>query len=365
MRTLLLSIILFVFSLSAQEVTPEVLQQIDKTVQAFAQKQKGGGVAVAVIYPDKSSQGYRRDNFMYGHDKGPQSAPPKVNSIFYLASVTKVLTATVLAKFVQEGKVKLDDPAQKYVPASVRVPTFNGKQITLRDLATHTSGLPSEAGDVKHPYHYERSDFYKWLSGYKLKYAPGTKSVYSNVGFGFLGLILSNVAHMEYEDVIIKELCDPLNMPDTRMRFSDNQKERLSDFYNQNGKMIHAGCCIALPALGGGGAFASTLNDMTRFLIFNMGLLNTPMNGALSILHDTQFTIGPANYIGLGWYDNKLYSNGSIMKISKNGGMPGVSTYLVFVKESKTGVVVLTNTDSESTIPLGNAILKILNPLNK
>jgi D-alanyl-D-alanine-carboxypeptidase/D-alanyl-D-alanine-endopeptidase len=364
MRTLLLSFVLFVFSLSAQEITPEVIQQIDKAVQAFAQKQKGGGVAVAIIYPDStSSQGFRRDTFMYGHDKGPQSAPPKVNALFYLASVTKVLTATVLAKFVQEGKVKLDDPAQKYVPASVRVPTFNGKQITLRDLATHTSGLPSEAGDVKHPYHYERSDFYKWLSGYKLKYAPGTKSVYSNVGFGFLGLILSTIAHTEYEDLIIKELCDPLSMPDTRMGFSAEQKERLSDFYGPAGKMIHAGCCITLPALGGGGAFASTLNDMSRFLAFNMGLLKTSMNGSLSILHDTQFTIGPANYIGLGWYNNKLYPNGSIMKISKNGGMPGVSTYLAFVKESKTGVVVLANTNSEPTVPLGNEILKILNPL--
>jgi len=363
MKAVLLSIVLFVFSLSAQEITPEVIQQIDKTVQAFAQKQKGGGVAVAIIYPDStSSQGYRRDTFLYGHDKGPESAPPKVNAIFYLASVTKVLTATVLAKFVQEGKVKLDDPAQKYVPASVRVPTFNGKQITLRDLATHTSGLPSEAGDVKHPYHYEKTDFYKWLSGYKLKYAPGTKSVYSNVGFGFLGLILSNIAHMEYEDLIIRELCDPLNMPDTRMRFSAEQKERLSDFYGKAGKMIHAGCCITLPALGGGGGFASTLNDMSRFLAFNMGLLKTSMNEALPALHDTQFTIGPADYIGLGWYNNKLYPNSTIMKISKNGGMPGVSTYLAFVKGSKTGVVVLTNSGSEPSVPLGNEILKILNP---
>lgn len=361
MKSLLLSLVLFVFSLSAQEVTPEMMQRIDATVQAFNKKQKGGGVAVAIVYADPKSKGYQSQTFTFGHAKGPDSPPPKTDSIFYLGSVTKVLTSSVLAKFVAAGKVKLDDPAQKYVPASVRVPTYQGKQITLRDLATHTSGLPRGVA-VKNPYHYSKEDFYKWLSGYKLKYAPGTKSVYSNVGYGFLGLILSNIAHMSYEDLVVKEICNPLNMSDTRAFFSAEQKERLCDFYNKSGKMIRTGCCAALPALGGGGVFASTLSDMTRFLAFNMGFFNTSMDNILPLSQGNQFSLGKGNFIGLGWYNNALYPNSSLRIISKNGGIPGVSTYIAFVRESKTGVVVLANCNSESTIPLGNQIIKIMNP---
>jgi D-alanyl-D-alanine-carboxypeptidase/D-alanyl-D-alanine-endopeptidase len=357
---------LAVLSLSAQEISPEQKQQIDQMVQEFAHKQAGGGVAVAIITPDRtSSTGYRRDVFTHGHQRGPQSAPPNENAIFYLASVTKVLTSSVLAKFVRDGKVKLDDPAQKYMPEGVRVPSFRGREITLRDLATHTSALPRSNGRVKHPYHYEDKEFFQWLSHYKLKYAPGTKNVYSNVGYGFLGLILARIAHMSYEEVVIKEICEPLNMSTTRRHYSEEQKQNFCDFYDKKGKRIRGGCCVALPALGGGGAFASTLNDMSRFLAFNMGLLKTGMENLLPLLQQHDFTMSPNNFIGLGWYDIPLEKGPPmIMKISKNGGMPGTSTYIAFVKQSKTGVVVLANSDSQPTEKLGNDILKILNRSN-
>lgn len=361
MKIFFLSLV-FASSLFAKTVTPEVLQKVDAAVKDFAQRQKGGGVAVAVIYGE-GLDGYQQKNFMYGHAKGPQSAPPKDDNVFYLGSVTKVLTATLLAKFVAEGKVKLDDPAQKYVPKGVHVPTYDGKQMTLRDLATHTSALPNEAGGVTHPYHYTREEFYHWLSNYKLKYAPGTKSVYSNVGYGFLGLILATVANTTYEELVIREVCDPLGMDDTRTfdTFSESQKERLCDFYGPNGKPVKAGCCIALPALGGGGVFASTLHDMSLFLAFNMGLSNK-MNDLLPILQNSSFGLGGNNnYIGLGWYNIPLSRGSQLRMFDKDGEMPGVSTYVCFVRETKTGVVVLTNSSSQSAPDLGNQVLRILN----
>ncbi len=362
-RNFVLGASLALFPLIAAEPSSERNQKIDRMVQEFAKKQTGGGVAVAIITPDRTaSAGYRRDVFTYGHQRGPESAPPNENAIFYLASVTKVLTATVLAKFVRDGKVRLDDPAQKYVPEGVRVPSFNGRHMTLKDLAAHTSGLPNEAGKVSQPYHYEEKEFYNWLSNYKLKYAPGTKNVYSNVGYGFLGLILARVAHMSYEEVVIKEVCDPLNMPNTRIEYYHPQSPDLGNFYNKKGSLIKGGCCVALPTLGGGGAFASTINDMSRFLAFNMGLLHTGMEDLLPLLQQHDFTLLKNHFIGLGWYDNPLYQKPGIMKINKNGGMPGTSTYLAFVKGTKTGVVVLANSDSQPTTKLGNDILKILNP---
>lgn len=362
MKTALLSCLAFASSLFAKPVTPQMLQEVDAKVRQFSQHQKGGGVAVTIIYGE-GFEGHQQKNFMYGHAKGRESAAPTNENIFYLASITKVLTSTVLAKFVQEGKVKLDDPAQKYVPKWVKVPSYRGREITLRDLATHTSALPREAGGVEHPYHYEINDFYRWLSNYKLNYAPGTKTVYSNLGYGFLGLILATVANTTYADLVIREVCNPLGMDDTRTwdTYTDAQRERFCEFYSRDGSPVKTGCCNTLPALGGAGDFASTLSDMTKFLAYNMGLTSS-MNDLLPLLQNHDFTMGANHFIGLGWYNNPLYAKGTIMKFSKNGGLPGVSTYIAFVKETKTGVVVLANTNSEPTVALGNQILQILNP---
>ncbi len=64
------------------------------------------------------------------------------NTVFEIGSVTKVFTGTLLAEAVRRGEVKLDDPVSKYLPATVKTPTRNGIEITLLELATHTSGLP-------------------------------------------------------------------------------------------------------------------------------------------------------------------------------------------------------------------------------
>jgi serine-type D-Ala-D-Ala carboxypeptidase/endopeptidase len=64
------------------------------------------------------------------------------NTLFDIGSITKTFTTTILADMVNNGTVKLDDPIEKYLPPTVRVPTYNGNKITLEDLATHTSGLP-------------------------------------------------------------------------------------------------------------------------------------------------------------------------------------------------------------------------------
>lgn len=358
----ILSCFILLLTLPLAALAPRQIERIDEAVRRYAAQEKGGGVGVVIVYPGPS--GYQVKEFAHGHVAGPKSPPPRSNSIFFLASVSKVFCTTLLAKFVQEGRCRLDDPAQKYVPEWVHVPTFEGKHMTLEHLATHTSGLPSEApGSGKKAYHYTKQDFYRALGRIRLHYAPGTKDVYSNMGIGFLGLILGNIAGRPYEEVLIDNVLNPLNMPDTRYHYSLTraQKQRMAEFF-VNGKRIKANCCAAMPALGAAGGLTSTIHDMTQFLLYNMGLLNTELDSLLPILQTHYFNMGKRSFQCLAWYHNLLYPKGSIWKFSKNGGMPGVSTYIAFVDESKTGVVVLANAKSHST-KLGNDILKIMNPL--
>src|SRR4051812_23260465 len=81
--------------------------------------------------------------------KGLGKKPVDGNSVFEIGSASKVFTCLALAEMVKKGEVKLEDPVAKYLPKSVRIPSRGGKEITLADLATHTSGLPRLPDNMK------------------------------------------------------------------------------------------------------------------------------------------------------------------------------------------------------------------------
>src|SRR5215831_2576206 len=143
------------------------------------------------------------------------------NTVFEIGSISKVFTSLLLADMVQHGEVKLEDPISKYLPASVKVPTRNGREITLVDLATHRSGLPRmpdnlDPVDGKDPYaDYTEQRLYTFLSGCKLKRDIGAKYEYSNLGAGLLGHVLALRGGKEYNTLIEERICKPLGLTST------------------------------------------------------------------------------------------------------------------------------------------------------
>src|SRR6476659_6095929 len=130
------------------------------------------------------------------------------DTLFFIGSVSKTFTTLAFLDMVERGEVKLDDPLAKYLPPSVKVPSYQGKQITLNDLATQTSGLPFNPDSMKGPD--ERADYeqftadkmYAFLSEYALSRKPGTEFQYSNVGMALLGRALMNKTGKDYESLI-------------------------------------------------------------------------------------------------------------------------------------------------------------------
>src|SRR5208282_6809516 len=98
---------------------------------------------------------------------------------------------------VQRGEMKLDDPVQKYLPASVHMPMRNGKEITLLHLATHTSGLPRDWNGDCSP-----EGLYSFLSSYKLPRDPGAEYEYSNWGGCLLGQVIELKAGKPYKELL-------------------------------------------------------------------------------------------------------------------------------------------------------------------
>jgi CubicO group peptidase (beta-lactamase class C family) len=143
--------------------------------------------------------------FAYGRSGTADNLPLDGDTVFEIGSITKVLTALILADMDERGEVTMADPVAKYLPASVKVPDYQGTPITLLDLATHTSGLPDLPGNLAlnpldphswiNPFaDYTVDRLYAFLSGYTLKYRPGTHYEYANLGFGLLGHALARCA---------------------------------------------------------------------------------------------------------------------------------------------------------------------------
>ena len=193
--------------------------------------------------------------------------PLSDSTVFEIGSVTKVFTAVVLADMVAKHEVQLDDPVANYLPPSVRMPSRDGRAITLLDLATHTSGLPRNptnlaAADSGGPYaRYDVGNLYAFLSSYGLTRVPGTQFEYSNVGFGLLGHALARHADTSYDALVRARLLDPLGMRDTRIALDAEGEARFAIGHAVGGKVVGP---WELPALAGAGAYRSTVADLPR-----------------------------------------------------------------------------------------------------
>lgn len=287
------------------------------------------------------------------------------NTVFEIGSVTKVFTGTLLAEAVRRGEVKLDDPVSKYLPATVKTPTRNGIEITLLELATHTSGLPRLPANFapknnENPYaDYSVEQMYDFLSKYELTRGGSEgKYDYSNFGMGLLGHILSLRAKMSYEDLVKSRILQPLKMNDTTITLATAQKMRMAQGFDINGE---ESSLWDLPTLAGAGGLRSTAKDMAKFVAANIGLEKSNLSDILSVAHKLQRDVSPQMKIGLAWH---ILQRPDAEIVWHNGGTGGFKSFIGFIKAQKRGVVVLSNS-TESVDDIGMNILDSRLPLKK
>src|SRR5262249_15243674 len=134
------------------------------------------------------------------------------DTVFEIASVTKVFTGLLLADMVQSGEVNLGDPVIKYLPLRTKIPERNGRVITLLDLVTHMSGLPFMPDG---PPPSSNADLYRFLASYHLPRDIGQEWEYSNIDYWLLSQALGFRAGMDYEGLLQKRVLAPLQLTNT------------------------------------------------------------------------------------------------------------------------------------------------------
>jgi len=286
----------------------------------------GLGLAIGVW-----KQGERRV-FTYG--------AARQDSIFEIGSVSKTFTGVMLAQMVVEKKVRLDQPVRELLPpGTVTKPT--GSEITLLDLATHHSGLPSLPDNMRlnHWGDYGPGELYAYIASHGVSKPVDATFIYSATGTGLLGLVLADRDGKRYADQLRDEVTGPLGLTDTVLRLSREQRTRFLQGYDAEHRPTPM---IELDgALAGAGAIRSTVGDMLTYVEANLHPeKGGPLSGALELSHQLhERTNAHDQQFALTWgYDA---DTGNYWH---NGATSGFTANVFFNPRMDAAVVVLRNT---------------------
>ncbi|MDB4293088.1 beta-lactamase family protein [Maribacter sp.] len=336
------------------------------------------GFGVAVVHKDRIL--YKGG---FGYADIEQKVPYTDSTIHNIGSTTKTLIAFSLMKLVEEGRMQLDDPINKYLPFSIKNPYFPATEITIRQLATHTSSLTDGKEDmlIERTYLFQGDidfdkkelpdEYYPYFKIYRsnkkvslkkfLKYSytegglwyekenflndkPGTTYKYSNLASALLAYIIERTVKMKFSDYAKKEVFGPLKMYTSYWRLKNIPSRQLASLYMSNGLKIPHYELITYPD---GGLF-TTVSDFSAFLIEMIKGLNGDgtllstksykemMTNQLTAANfpDATFEISK----GLFWSVNKDGDN-----ISMNGADPGILSYTLFTTQGNVGIVIFMN----------------------
>jgi D-alanyl-D-alanine-carboxypeptidase/D-alanyl-D-alanine-endopeptidase len=276
----------------------------------------------------------------YGKLSNTDERVPDADTVFEIGSITKVFTGTLLAQAMLNGEVKLDDPISMYFPEGITAPEYEGRPITLLDLATHYSSLPPFT-TTNLCIDYTMDQMYDFLPRYRLTRASGSSYEYSNMGFAVLSdLLVRRAGEADYEALLLERITRPLGMDSTRVQLTPEMQSCLAA---PHANYFLPSCSDIESALFGAGGIRSTANDMLTFLAANMGLTETELQPAFQLANTPQRpTVGPGygpGYIGLGWF---VPESGQGMHT--HGGLTaGYNSFLAWDSERRIGIVMLAN----------------------
>lgn len=339
-----LLVFLFVVQCQSQTLPPDVVESIETRIEQ--------GINPSIVVGIVDEWGEHYFNFGLTREKGTLA---NEHSIYEIGSISKVFTSTLLAQQVINGQVKLDDPIKKYLPSDVRVPSRDGKEITLGSLSDHTSALPRlpdnmSPADPANPYaDYSVELLYAFLSHYELTRDPGYAYEYSNLAQGLLGHILAMNAGVSYETLMHNTIAVPLAMNETKITLDEKMKKNLTTGHSGGVEVKN----WDIPTLAGAGAIRSSSHDMLLFLAAHMGLTKTDLQPAMKMTHEVRHDKAGNMRVGLGWHI-KNGEQGDV--IWHNGGTGGYRAFAGFINETGKGVVLLTNS-TESVDDIGFHLL--------
>jgi CubicO group peptidase (beta-lactamase class C family) len=336
---------LFVASpLFARAFRPDKLAAMDAAIEtAISNHQCPGGV----LWLEHDGVAYHK---AYGHCAlVPKPEPMTEDTIFDMASLTKVMATTpAIMLLIERGQVKLDVPVRTYLPE------FKGQgreRITIRELLTHTSGLPPDLETNEwHGY----ATAIKKAGAIKLESPPGTAYKYSDINFILLGEIVRRVAKMPLQSFVQREIYGPLKMTDTGFLPPKSELPRIAPTEVVNDKplcgTVDDPTARRMGGVAGNAGLFSTASDLARYarMMLNLGELDGVRifkPETVKLMTTPQAPPGVKVLHGLGWDIDSPYAGprGNLFPIGSYGHTGWTGTSIWIDPSSKTFVIFLSN----------------------
>ena len=237
---------------------------VDRLFTDFATQQHVPGAAWGIVV-----EGQPAHLGTIGFRDISTKSPVTADTVFRIASMTKSFTAMSILKLRDEGKLALDDPAEKYVPEmkALKYPTSDSPKITVRHLLSHSEGFPEDNpwGDR------QLADSDEQLSalikgGIPFSNTPGVAYEYSNYGFAILGRIVSNVSGAKYPEYVSANILKPLGMTSTTLEPSAVPANRLAHGYRWEDEQWKNEPLLANGSFGPMGGMLTSVADLSRYV---------------------------------------------------------------------------------------------------
>ena len=319
---------------------------LDSEVKKLTKNDLSYGLVVGVYKDGKS--------FIkgYGTVNKEGTTVPSALTVFQIASVSKLFTASLLQILCDEGVLKMDATLAELIGGSMALSPA-AQRVTLKQLVTHTSGFPripksleikatelaGKENLMQNPYsHLGPQHLSDYLETTEDKREPG-RFEYSNFGMGLLGHVLELVTKKNLESLAAEKLLAPLDMRNTAIALTPGMKEHLAQGYTSS-RQPSPSPIWTFSALAGAGAFNSDAEDMMRFVRANIED-GSSMSRTLKKMHTPQFD----GDTGIGWMQptflDRFFGNKTV--VWHNGMVGGYASYVSVDTKTKTGIVVLSS----------------------
>ncbi len=277
-------------------LAPDPLARI--VLERLAEAQSPACIAVALVEA--------KTRFAYGCT--PDAGPVAIDrdSLFEIGSITKGLTGILLADMVLKHELALGDPASNFSRPGAKLPKRGDREITLLDLATHTSGLPGfppgfEPRDKAVPFEdFDADALYVALAQAELAHDIGLTFDYSNFGYMWLSDILSRRGGHPYAELVEARVLRPLGMTHTVTTLAQAPAERLVVGHDAAYQAVRP--WDFAPELGGAGALRSSIGDMASLAQALAGRRKTPLDRAIRLAFEPRRARDGATQVGLAWF---------------------------------------------------------------
>ena len=239
---------------------------VDRLFKAFAERSRVPGIAYGVVIDGRlahaGAAGYRDVR---------AKAPVDADTVFRIASMTKSFTALCIMQLRDEGKLSLDDAAERYVPelAGLVYPTADSPRITIRHLLSHAEGFPEDNPWGDRQLAATDADMAAMMKrGIPFSTSPGTAYEYSNFGFAILGRIVANASGMPYRRYVREHILLPLGMTATTLEAAEVPPDRLAHGYRLEGEALVDEPALPDGAFGAMGGMLTSAKDLAAYVAF-------------------------------------------------------------------------------------------------